>query len=74
MIEDNDMTAIINRMKDIFITRAECENTSDGLLSKLSNDDRRMAVIETYQKMILWVLVAVGGGVISMLVKMFFGE
>lgn len=74
MIEDKDMTAIINRMKDIFITRAECENTSSGLLSKLSNDDRRMAVIETYQKMILWVLVAVGGGVISMLVKMFFGE
>lgn len=73
MIEDKDMTAIINRMKDIFITRAECENTSGSILSKLSNDDRRMAVIETYQKMILWVLVAVGGGVISMLIKMFFG-
>lgn len=50
MIEDNDMTSIINRMKDIFITRAECENTSSGLLSKLSND-RRMAVIETYHRL-----------------------
>lgn len=70
MIEDRD----IERLKEIFMPRSECNTVTDNLMAKLSNDDRRMAVIETYQKVILWVLVAVGGGVISMLVKMFFGE
>ena len=70
LIDNND----IERLKEIFVTRRECENNTDGIAKKLSNDDKRLAVIETYQKIQLWILTAIGGGIITVLVKMFFGE
>lgn len=70
LIDNND----IERLKEIFVTRRECEGTTDGIAKKLSNDDKRLAVIETYQKIQLWILTAIGGGIITVLVKMFFGE
>lgn len=70
LIDNND----IERLKEIFVTRRECESNTDGIAKKLSNDDKRLAVIETYQKIQLWILTAIGGGIITVLVKMFFGE
>lgn len=69
MLEEKD----IGRLREIFITREECSNTVDHQNRKFANDDKRLAVIETYQRINLWLLAAVGGGVITMLVKMFFG-
>ena len=69
MIEDKD----IERLKEIFITRKECHQTTDGIETKLSNDLVRLAVIENQLKVITWLLYAVAGGVITMLIKMLFG-
>ena len=69
MIEDKD----IDRLKEIFITRKECQQTTDGIESKLSSDLVRLAVIENQLKVITWLLYAVAGGVITMLIKMLFG-
>ena len=69
MIEDKD----IERLKEIFITRKECQQTTDGIESKLSSDLVRLAVIENQLKVITWLLYAVAGGIITMLVKMLFG-
>lgn len=69
MIEDKD----IDRLKEIFVTRKECQQTTDGIESKLSSDLVRLAVIENQLKVITWLLYAVAGGVITMLIKMLFG-
>lgn len=63
----------IDRLKEIFITRQECQNNLDTVDSKLSKDLVRLAVIENQLKLIMWLLAAVGGGIVTMLVKMFFG-
>ena len=68
-LEDND----IDRLKEIFVTRQECQKQTDGFETKLNKDLVRLAVIETQLSQIKWILTAVGGGVITMLVKMFFG-
>ena len=70
MIEEKD----IERLKEIFITRQECQKQTDGFEEKLSKDLVRLAVIETKLSQITWILTAVGGGVITMLIKMFFGN
>lgn len=67
-IEDHD----IDRLKEIFVTRKECQNTNDEIESKLSSDLVRLAVIENQLKIITWLLYAVAGGVITMLIKMLF--
>ena len=63
----------IDRLKEIFVTRQECQHTTDTFEGKLNKDLVRLAVIETKLSQITWILTAVGGGVITMLVKMFFG-
>lgn len=69
MIDHED----IDRLKEIFVTRQECDNITDDLKKKLADDSTRLAVIEHQLKTITWILTAVGGGVITMLLKMFFG-
>ena len=68
-LEDHD----IERLKEIFVTRQECQSQTDSFENKLNKDLVRLAVIETRLNQITWILTAVGGGVITMLVKMFFG-
>lgn len=69
MIEQSD----IDRLKEIFVTRKECDKVTENLKNKLSNDSVRLAVIESKLGTITWLLTAVGGGVIATLVKLFFG-
>ena len=69
MIEEKD----IERLKEIFVTRNECQQTTDSIETKLSSDLVRLAVIENQLKVITWLLYAVAGGVITMLIKMLFG-
>lgn len=69
MVDEKD----IERLKEIFVTWQECQRQADSFESKLNKDLVRLAVIETQLSQIKWILTAVGGGVITMLVKMFFG-
>lgn len=63
----------IDRLKEIFVTRMECDDTTSDLKNKLSNDSTRLAVIEQQLRMIMWILTAVGGGIITMNLKLFLG-
>jgi hypothetical protein len=63
----------IDRLKEIFVTRQECDNTTDEINRKLANDSTRLAVIETKISWVLWLCGAICGGIIAMLIKMFFG-
>ena len=69
MIDEKD----IDRLEEIFVTRKECQETNDEIERKLSNDLVRLAVIENQLKIITWLLYAVAGGVITMLIKLLFG-
>ena len=69
MIDEKD----IDRLEEIFVTRKECQNTNEEIEKKLSSDLVRLAVIENQLKIITWLLYAVAGGVITMLIKLLFG-
>ena len=69
MIDEKD----IDRLKEIFVSRQECQEINDEIKSNLTKDLVRLAVIENQLKVITWILYAVAGGVITMLVKMLFG-
>ena len=69
MIDHDDL----ERLKEIFVTRKECDDVQEDIRSKLNKDGSKLAVIETKISMVLWVLAAVGTGVISIVLKMFLG-
>ena len=70
MLEDKD----IDRLREIFVTRQECQAQTDSFESKLTKDLVRLAVIETKLSQITWILSTVAAGVVTMLIKMFFGS
>ena len=70
MIDEND----IEHLKEIFVPRQECQTINEEIKTKLSSDLVRLAVIENQLKVITWILYAVAGGIITMLVKMLFGS
>ena len=69
MIDEKD----IDRLKEIFVPRQECKTINEEIKTKLSSDLVRLAVIENQLKIITWLLYAVAGGVVTMLIKMLFG-
>ena len=69
MLEEKD----IERLREIFVTRQECQKQTDNFDAKLNKDLVRLAVIETKLSQITWILSTVAAGVVTMLVKMFFG-
>lgn len=64
----------IARLKEIFVTRQECQQQTDSFENKLNKDLVRLAVIETKLSQIAWILSTVAAGVVTMLIKMFFGS
>ena len=68
MIDRDD----IERLKEIFVTRQECDSTVDEINKKLANDMTEFAVIKTKLNAILWGIGVIGSAVIGVLVKMIF--
>ena len=63
----------LDRLREIFVTRQECDNTMNGMEEKINAENVRLAVIEHQLKNITWLLMTVGGGVITILLKLFIG-
>lgn len=62
----------IERLKEIFVTRQECDSEMDAVNKKLANDATEFAIIKTKLNAILWGLSVVGAAVIGVLVKIVF--
>ena len=63
----------IERLREIFVTRQECNDVTDEIKSKLSADWTELAVIKSKLNTITWILSTVGAGVIAALIKLYFG-
>lgn len=62
----------IDRLREIFVTRQECDSTVDEINKKLANDMTEFAVIKTKLNAILWGIGVIGSAVIGVLIKMIF--
>lgn len=69
MVEDRDM----ERLKEVFVTRIECQTDMKSMDDKVAATKERLAVIEQQLKTITWLLCTIGAGVITTLIKLFLG-
>ena len=69
MVEDKD----IERLKEIFVTRQECQEDMAGMDKRIADEMVRLSVIETKLSVITWLLTAVCGGIITVIIKLFLG-
>lgn len=63
-IDDKD----IERLKELFVTRRECDDITDDIEKKLSNDNKELALIKQQLTTISWVAKTTLGAVISAIV------
>ena len=64
MIDKDD----IDRLKEIFITRQECDKQMDSVTERLSHGGERFAKIETQLGLITKLLYGIGSGIIALLI------
>ncbi|MBO6094070.1 MAG: hypothetical protein J6P40_10730 [Oscillospiraceae bacterium] len=69
MIDNDDMS----RLREVFVTRQECETDMKTMDDKISAEAVRLAVIEQQLKTITWILCTIGAGVMTTLIKLFLG-
>ncbi len=65
MIDKDD----IDRLKEIFVTRQECDMTVDDINKKLANDTTALALIKKDVDTIMWVSKTTLGAVIVAIVS-----
>lgn len=65
MIDKDD----IDRLKEIFVTRQECDMTVDDINKKLANDNTALALIKKDVDTIMWVSKTTLGAVIAAIVS-----
>jgi hypothetical protein len=69
--------ADIERLKEIFVTRQECQDTNEEINKKLANDSTELALIKQKLDTITWVskttlgavIVAIVGAILSLILK-----
>ena len=67
----------MERLKEVFVTRLECDTITDDINKKLSNDSTELALIKQKLDTISWiskttlaaVIVAIVGALLSMILK-----
>lgn len=64
----------IERLKEIFVTRQECDSDMEEVNKKLANDATEFAIIKTKLNAILWGVAAIAAATIGVLVNMVFGR
>ena len=72
-IDEKDVDYLIDRLKDTFVTKDNCQKHTDSIDGRFTNDLVRLTVIEQKLQIIMWLLSAVAGGVITVLIKLLFG-
>ena len=73
MLTNDEMKQIQDQMALIFVTRQDCDKRNDEVERRLMQGEVHFAKIDEKLKMIIWILAAVGSGIIAMLLKMIFG-
>lgn len=67
---DDELRQDLNRE---YVRLADCDKVQEGNVRKFNNDDKRLAIIETYQKLTLAVMGAIGVGVLGLVLNQFWG-
>ena len=76
-MEHSEYLKLQGQLQDHFDGRyvkiEDCDQTTTKFEKSLNQDNVRLAIIEQQNKLMLGILAAVAGGIVTMLVKMFFG-
>lgn len=72
-ITHEDITELKRVFDDRYVMIEDCKDTQKQINSKFSNDDKRIELLINQQKINNWLTLAIAGGIISLVIKVFIG-
>ena len=73
MLEKTEIEELTIILDGRYVKRADCDDKNGQIISRLSLDDKRLAVIEYQQKLNNWLTACIAGGIIALVIKVFLG-
>lgn len=72
-VTHEDITELKRVFDDRYVMIEDCKDTQKQINSKFSNDDKRIELLINQQKINNWLTLAIAGGIISLVIKVFIG-
>lgn len=72
-MDEHEVRDLIDRLDVRYIKRSECEENRVVINSSINNNDKRLAVIETQQKLNNILTAAIASGIIALVIKVYVG-
>ena len=72
-ITHEDIQLLKAEFDDRYVLQSSCNEIQDRNNSKFANDDKRIDLFISRQKINNWLTLAIAGGIISLVIKVFLG-
>ena len=72
-ITHEDITELKKVFDDRYVLQCSCSEIQEANNSKFANDDKRIDLLISQQKINNWLTLAIAGGIISLVIKVFLG-
>ena len=72
-ITHEDITELKRVFDDRYVMIEDCKDTQRQINAKFSNDDKRIELLINQQKINNWLTLAIAGGILSLVIKVFIG-
>ncbi len=73
MIDHNDIMELKRVFDDRYVLQSDCNEVQERNAKKFANDDKRIELLISQQKINNWLTLAIAGGIITLVVKSFIG-
>lgn len=73
MISHEDITELQRVFDERYVLQKDCAEKQEEVNNKFSNDNTRIALLISKQQINNWLTLAIAGGIITLVVKSFFG-
>ena len=72
-ITHEDIQVLKKEFDDRYVLQSDCNEIQEGVNKKFANDDKRIDLLISQQKINNWLTLAIAGGIISLVIKVFLG-
>ena len=72
-VTHEDITELKKVFDDRYVRIEDCNEKQEAVNKKFANDDKRIDLLINQQKINNWLTLAIAGGIISLVIKVFLG-
>lgn len=73
MISHDDITELKRVFDERYVRQTVCAEKQEEVNKKFSNDNTRIALLISQQKINNWLTLAIAGGIVALVVKVYLG-